>query len=218
MQKIRKITDLSHELKNGTVVYPGDPVVDITVATTLEQDGYNLSHVHIGSQSGSHVDAPRHFRNEGTTVDQMPLTRFMGNAVVINASGKKECEEITMSDIEAYKPKIKAADMVLFRTDWYRYEGKEKFLRHPYVAKEVGEYLLAQGIQTIAIDTINMDATGGTSFPVHEMYSRENGLIAENLAYFDKIDYEDPFVIFLPLKLTGVDGSPVRAVAVEFEI
>ena len=217
MQKIRKITDLSHELKNGTVVYPGDPVVDISVATTLEQDGYNLSHVHIGSQSGSHVDAPRHFRNEGTTVDQMPLTYFMGNAVVVDASDKQECEAITMKDLESYKIKIASADMVLFRTDWYRYEGKENFLKHPYVAKEVGEYLLSQGIRTIAIDTINMDATGGSSFPIHEMYSRENGLIAENLAYFDKIDYEEPFVIFLPLKLIGVDGSPVRAVAVEFE-
>lgn len=50
---------------------------------------------------------------------------------------------------------------------------------------------------------------------MHDQYSKANGLIAENLANFDKVDLSDPFVIFLPLKLTGCDGSPVRAVALE---
>ena len=197
MQKIKKIVDLSHELKNGTVVYPGDPVVDITVATVKEKDGYNLSNVHIGSQSGSHVDAPYHFKNDGLTVDRMELSYFMGNALVIDASDK--------------------GDIVLFRTDWYQYEGQDKFFRHPYLSAEAGAYLLDRGIQTLAIDAINLDRTGGTKFPVHEMYAEAGGLIAENLAHFDKIEFDEPIVIFLPLKLTGVDGSPVRAAAVSFE-
>lgn len=216
MQKIKKIVDLSHELRNGTVVYPGDPVVDITVATTKEADGYNLSNVHIGSQSGSHVDAPYHFKSDAKTVDRMELSYFMGNALVIDASYKKEREAITLEEVKQYEDQIRQVDIVMFRTDWYRYEGEERFFDHPYLSKEAGEYLLASGIRTLAIDAINLDETGGTQFPVHEMYARESGLIAENLAHFDEIDFAEPFVIFLPLKLTGVDGSPVRAVAVDF--
>lgn len=216
MKKIYKIVDLSHPLQNGTVVYPGDPEPEITVATTLEKEGYNLSKVHIGSQSGSHVDAPYHFRNEGITIDRMDLSYCMGNAVVIDVSYKKEQEAITLAEVQQYEAQIKEADIVLFRTDWYRFAGEEVFFHHPYLSKEAGEYLLANGIETVAIDAINIDKTGGTEFPIHDMYADANGLIAENLAHFDDIDFAEPFVIFLPLKLTGVDGSPVRAVAVAF--
>ena len=127
MKKIHKIIDLSHPLQNGTVVYPGDPKPDITVATTLEKEGYNLSNVHIGSQSGSHVDAPYHFRNDGLTINQMDLRYCMGNAVVIDVSYKKEQEEITLLEVQPYEKEIEKADIVLFRTDWYRYAGEEKF-------------------------------------------------------------------------------------------
>ncbi|HEY5159006.1 MAG TPA: hypothetical protein VII93_13680 [Anaerolineales bacterium] len=49
------------------------------------------------------------------------------------------------------------------------------------------------------------------------MYSEAGGIIAENLANLDAVDFDFPFLIFLPLKLIGCDGSPVRAVAVEFK-
>lgn len=217
MMKIRKIVDLSHELKNGTVVYPGDPIVDISVATALEQDGYNLSNVHIGTQSGSHVDAPYHFRNGGKTIDQMALSYCMGNAYLIDVSYKKEEESITLEEVKQHEAAIKTADIVMFRTDWYQYAGEEKFFHHPYLSKEAGEYLLSIGIKTVATDAINLDATGGTEFPLHDMYADEGGLIAENLAHFDDIDFAEPFVCFLPLHLVGVDGSPIRAVAIDFE-
>lgn len=101
--------------------------MDITVATVKEKDGYNLSNVHIGSQSGSHVDAPYHFKNDGLTVDRMELSYFMGNALVIDASDKGEFEEITLEDVKKYDRQMEKADIVLFRTDWYRYEGQDKF-------------------------------------------------------------------------------------------
>lgn len=216
MKKVNKIVDLSHCLENTTVVYPGDPKPVITVATTMENEGYNLSNVHIGSQSGSHVDAPYHFLAEGKTIDQMELGYCMGNGLVIDMSEKGEEEEIYLADLQPYEEQLKNVDIVLFRTDWYRFAGEERFFRHPYLSKAAGEYLLAHHIQTVASDAINIDRTGGSEFPIHDMYAKASGLIAENLAHFDEIDFQNPFVIFLPLKLSGVDGSPVRAVAVNF--
>ena len=217
MQKVKKIVDLSHVLNNSTVVYPGDPEPDITVATTLEKEGYNLSNVFLGSQTGSHVDSPRHFSNEGITVDKMDLKYFCGNALVIDVSYKKPNEVITLEEVKAHEEEIKRADIVMFRTDWHKYEKEPVFMEHPYLSKEAGEYLLSMGIMTVCTDAINLDSTGGTEFPIHDMYSENSGLIAENLAHFDDIDFPDPFVCFFPLKLEGVDGSPVRAVAIQFE-
>ena len=177
MHKIKKIVDLSWEFTADTPIYPGDPEPSVTVATTLENEGYNLSTLVMGTQTGSHVDAPYHFSNEGATIDQMELDFFLGDAIVVRVTDKKAEEAITMEDIEPYKEQITP--------------GK--------------------------IDTINADQTGGTEFPVHDLFSEKRLMIGENWAYFDRIDFENPYIIAIPMKVVGCDGSPVRAIAVEWE-
>ena len=55
---VRGIVDLSHPLDDDTPVYPGDPVARFEPATTISEHGYNVLHVRMGSQTGTHVDAP----------------------------------------------------------------------------------------------------------------------------------------------------------------
>lgn len=216
MPNIRKIVDLSHALTADTPVYPGDPVPNFSVATTIENEGYNLFNVIMGSQTGSHVDAPYHFNNQGATVDKMDLKYFVGQGLIVDVTHKKGKEEITLEEIVKYEKQIEEADIVLFRTNWYKKVGTNEFYDHPFLSKEGGEYLLSKGIKTAGIDAINLDNTGGTEFPIHEMYAEAGGIIAENLANLDSVDFDSPFIIFLPLKLIGCDGSPVRAVAIDF--
>ena len=216
MLQIKKIVDLSHALTIETPVYPGDPIPDFSVATTVENEGYNLFNVMLGSQTGSHVDAPYHFSNQGATVDKMDLKFFMGNGLIIDVTHKKSKDEISVEEISAYGKKIEEADIVLFKTNWYKKVGTDEFYDHPFLSKEGGEYLLSKGIMTVGIDAINLDNTEGAEFPVHDMYSQAGGIIAENLANLDLVDFLSPYFIFLPLKLIGCDGSPVRAVAVDF--
>ena len=216
MFKIGRIVDLSLSLTDKTPVYPGDPIPKITVATTIDKEGYNLFNVLLGSQTGSHVDAPYHFRNDGITIDKIDLKACMGKAIIIDVSRKKAMEAIEVSDLTPHAEFIKEAEIVLFRTDWYKKAGTEEFYEHPYLSEGGGRFLLTMGIKTVGVDAINLDMTGGTYFPIHDMYAQAEGLIAENLANFDKVDFINPFVIVLPLKLVGCDGSPVRAVAVEF--
>jgi kynurenine formamidase len=217
MPKIKKIVDLSHPLTPDTPVYPGDPIPSFSVATTIEREGYNLFTLVLGSQTGSHVDAPYHFSNDGATIDRMDLHTFMGEGLIIDVSSKGKKEQILREELEPWSEQIEAAGIVLFRTDWYKKAGTEEFFEHPFLSREAGEYLLSKGIRTVGIDTINLDNTGGTEFPIHDMYSAAGGIIAENLANLDLVDFDNPFIILLPLKLTGCDGSPVRAVAVEFD-
>lgn len=72
--RIRGVVDLSHPLDDDTPVYPGDPVVRVTPATTLDAHGYNVLHVRMGSQSGTHVDAPFHLLADGARIDELPLS------------------------------------------------------------------------------------------------------------------------------------------------
>ena len=217
MHKIKKIVDLSWEFTADTPIYPGDPEPSVTVATTLENEGYNLSTLVMGTQTGSHVDAPYHFSNEGATIDQMELDFFLGDAIVVRVTDKKAEEAITMEDIEPYKEQITPGKIVLFNTNWYKKRGTEEFFHHPYVNGEVAHYLVEQGVRFIGIDTINADQTGGTEFPVHDLFSEKRLKIGENWAYFDRIDFENPYIIAIPMKVVGCDGSPVRAIAVEWE-
>jgi kynurenine formamidase len=142
---------------------------------------------------------------------------FFGEAVVVRVTDKKAEEEITMKDIELYKEKITSGKIVMFNTNWYKKVGTDEFFTHPYVSAEVAEYLVEKGVRFICIDTINADKTGGTEFPVHDLFAAKRLMIGENMANFDKIDFENVVLAAFPLCIVGTDGSPVRAVAMEIE-
>lgn len=215
MFKVKKFVDLSWDLTKDTPIYPGDPEPNIEVATTIENEGYNLSGVYVGTQTGSHVDAPYHFSNDGDTIEKMELDFFFGEAVVVRVTDKKAGEEIKMEDMAPYLDKITTGKIVLFNTNWYKKLGTDAFFDHPYVSAEVAEYLVDKGVRFICIDTINADQTGGTEFPVHDLFAAKRLMIGENMAYFDHIDFDNVVVAAFPLKIVGTDGSPVRAVAME---
>ena len=157
MRKIKKIVDLSWEFTAETPIYPGDPEPSVTVATTLENEGYNLSTLVMGTQTGTHVDAPYHFSNSGETIDNMELDFFLGEAVVVRVTDKKADEAITLEDIEPYKEEICEGKIVLFNTNWYKTRGTDEFFHHPYVNGDVAKYLVDNGVRFIGIDTINAD-------------------------------------------------------------
>lgn len=218
MFKVKKFVDLSWDFTAETPIYPGGPEPSVEVATTLEKEGYNLSRIISGTQTGSHVDAPYHFSNEGETIEKMELDYFFGPAVIVHVTGKAAKEKITMEDMEPYKENISPGTIVLFHTGWYHKLGTEEFFDHPFVSGEVAEFLVKSGVRFIGIDTINADETGGTEFPVHDLFSENRLMIGENWAYFDDIDFEDNlYVAAFPWKIVGTDGSPVRAVAMQIE-
>ncbi len=211
-----RLVDLSHPLTEQVPIYPGDPEPRISTATTVAANGYNLSHVHIGTQTGTHIDAPFHFRDDGATVDRMPLDLTVGPAVVVRVPDREPRSRITSADLEPHLDQLAPGRIVLFATGWYRYSGTETFFEHPYLDAAVGESVLATGVRTIAIDTLNADSTGGDEFPIHDMFAAAGGFIAENLAGTDALTPgAEPLLLLLPLNLVGCDGAPVRAAALE---
>jgi kynurenine formamidase len=210
------MVDLSHPLTEATPVYPGDPEPRVFPATTVAEHGYNLSHVHLGTQTGTHVDAPFHFRDDGATIDRVPLGLAAGPAVVVPVFGRAAGETVTVDDLAPHRARLGPGRIVLFCTGWYRHAGTPDFFAHPCLDAGVGEALLDAGVRTLAIDTLNADSTGGADFPIHDMFAAAGGLIAENLAGTEALTPGvEPLLLLLPLNLAGCDGAPVRAVALE---
>ena len=97
---VREVVDLSHPLHDDTPVHPGDPVVRFLPAATVAADGYNVLHVRMGSQTGTHVDAPYHLLDDGARIDELPLEYFLGPAVVADVRGKPPHERIEWADLQ----------------------------------------------------------------------------------------------------------------------
>jgi kynurenine formamidase len=156
MPKVQKIVDLSQEINKDTQVYPGDPVPSFIPAATIEKDGFNILHVCMGSQSGTHADAPYHFSYEGKTIEQCDLSLFVGEGIIIPAYTKKAHEPITRAEVESYVSEMGPGKIVLLHTGWSKYNRLPQYFEHPFLS-------------------------------------------------------------LLPLKMTGADGGPMRAVAMKFE-
>ncbi len=218
--KIVRVVDLSHPITAETQVYPGDPVPHLEQHSTIERDGFNLMSVSMGSQSGTHVDAPFHFDDEGKRIDELPLPLFVGPAVVIDCGNLVGRQEITIDSLGDQLESIESGDIVLFKTRWSRFYGSDEYFNNPYLNAELVKLLLSRGVLTFGLDAINIDETpdaehAGVGFPAHHLIASAGGVICENLTNLDAIDFDRPIVSLLPMKFLGIDGAPVRAVAMK---
>ncbi len=218
--RLTRVVDLSVPVGPGTVVYPGDPRPALTTHSTIERDGFNLLHVSMGSQSGTHVDAPFHFDAATPRIDELPLERFLGPAVVVDATGAGPRGRITWDRIEPVADRLAPGVVVLLHTGWSDHYGSAAYFDNPYLDADACRRMLDRGVRTFCVDAINIDETPddahpGEGFPVHHLIAEAGGVIGENLTNLAAVDWADPFVMCLPMALEGADGAPVRAVAVE---
>ena len=215
---VRGIVDLSHPLDDDTPVYPGDPVARFEPATTIDEHGYNVLHVRMGSQTGTHVDAPFHFLADGARIDELPLELFLGPAVVADVRGRAPRAAITWADLAPVADRLGPGRMLLLRTGWDAHWGSDAYFDHPFLDGDAAERVVAAGIRTIGLDALSLDETvlGGEpagGFAAHFAVLGAGGVIIENLTNLSAVRSPEPVVSVLPLRLAGADGAPVRAVA-----
>jgi kynurenine formamidase len=217
--RVNRVVDLSVPVDGGTVVYPGDPVPRFEVHSRIEGQGFNLLEIHLGSQSGTHVDAPYHFEEQGLRIDEVPVDRFVGPGVVVDATGLPARGEITWEHVAPVADRIEPGVIVLLRTGWSAHYGHEEYFEHPYLTADACRRMLELGARSFCIDAINIDETPddehpGVGFPCHHLISRADGVIGENFR-LDRLPDGEFLVACTPVRLTGADGAPVRAVAIE---
>ena len=220
MTRIRRVVDLSHPVDDDTPVYPGDPVPRFTPAATIGRDGYNVLHVQMGSQTGTHLDAPYHFLEDGGRVDDLDLGRLCAPAVVVDVRGKGAREAITWADLEPQAGDLRPGVILVLHTGWSRYWGSGTYAEHPFLDGAAARQVVERGVRTVAIDAMSLDETVDaqehpSGFAAHFAVLGAGGAIAENLTNLEAVDFPDPVVSILPIRFRGADGAPVRAVALE---
>jgi len=119
MISVKKIIDLNQTTYHDQPSYPGLPRIKINRLFTLPIDIANVSELHLHTHAGTHIDAPYHFEENGETLDNIPLDRLVGEAVVIHLP-KKPNEGITVEDLKKYEKQIKKDDIVIINTGWYK--------------------------------------------------------------------------------------------------
>ena len=215
-----ELLDLSVPIRTGMPVYPGDPEVEAVPALTVAESGVNVLRLHMGSQTGTHVDAPFHVDDALPRLDELPLTRFTGPAVVMDVRGLPPRAPIPP---DALPPGLEAGDVLVIATGWSEHWGTAGYLAHPYPAPETAEAIAAAGVRTVAVDALSVDRTppsGSDAFSLaaHRVLCGAGAVIAENLTGLGRlIDAQDAGcaieVSLFPIALVGADGAPVRAVA-----
>jgi kynurenine formamidase len=210
--------DLSVVVNADTQVYPGDPVPRFDPHSTIERDGFNLLSVSMGSQTGTHVDAPYHFDDSAAKLDELPLERFVGTGVVVDARAAGARGRITWDYFAGLEDALVPDAIVLLHTGWSAHYGTPEYFENPFLDAGACARLIGLGIRTFGIDALNIDETPddghpGEGFPVHHLIADVAGVISENLTNLHSIDFADPFVSLLPLAFEAADGAPVRAVA-----
>lgn len=231
------VIDLTHALGPDTIFWP------------TETDGFKLTELYKGpakgpegyfyaaykfcavEHGGTHLDAPFHFAEQGWTTDQIPLTRLIGPAVVIDVSAKAAMDPdytLKVADViawEAAHGQVPAGAIVLLRTSWSsRWPDKLAYLgddtpgdasnlHFPSYGAEVAKMLVERGVSVLGVDTASIDNGPSRKFLVHQITGAANVAGLENLTNLDKLPPTGAWVLALPIKLEGGSGAPARVVA-----
>lgn len=204
--------DLTQPVRSGMPVYPGDPPVLIRARVTHETHGYAAAHIEFGTHSGTHIDAPFHFFAGGATLEAYPLSRFFGAGPVLDLRRTgRELDGDTVRAAAAAAGGLRPGDFAVLWTGWDTHFGAARMTEHPYLTPDAAGALVEAGVSLVATDALNVDPSTGEDFPVHPLLLQADVLIVENLRGLEALGAGRARFAFVPLRLVGVDGSPVRA-------
>ncbi len=207
-----RVIDLSLPVNNRM------PGVDIADAKRLERDGWNASTLSLYSHCGTHMDAPFHFLPDGATLDQQDLNVCVGSATIVNVAPAAPQQLITVADLGELADDVEPGARLLFRTDWYKRCGTPEYRELlPRISLELAEWLVEHQVALIGVEPPSVADVNNMQelTDVHQTLFRGNVLIVEGLAHLDQIQSAEFDFIALPMQITGGDGSPVRAIAIE---
>jgi len=193
----------------------------VSVHPIRQEEGswYIIQEIKMSSHVGTHVEFPYHGWKEGKSAADYPLSRLMGEAVLLDFSHKKKDEEITRLEIMDCGVEIQPGDIVLIRTDMDKLWKTPRAHDRPVLSVEAAEYLVEEvGVHCIGTDATGLEVRGRSDQPVHHILFTHDVAMVESLTNLDKLRCKRFDVIILPLMIEGLDACPVRVVALEKEV
>jgi arylformamidase len=196
------IIDISRPIGPDTPVWPGDPPVVVERVARIEAgDPAEVSRLQLGTHTGTHVDPPAHFLPGGVTVDELPLDVLVGPAVVADLTGVAAIDPDTLEGL------VPAGTVrLLLKT------GQEPAAipADGALTAEAARWLVDRGVLLVGADTLSVEPATD-AYPVHRVLLGAGVVIVEglDLASVSAGSYQ---LVCLPLRITGGDGAPARAV------
>nr|HET6901773.1 cyclase family protein [Ktedonobacteraceae bacterium] len=201
--------DISVPLHTGMAHWPDNPPVLIERMEDINRgDTANVSKLSLGAHTGTHMDAPVHFFPTGKGIDTMPLSATIGLARVIEI---QDSESIKLDELRPHQ--IQRGERILFKTRnstrcWQTNDFVQDFV---YISHEAAQYLAAQQVQMVGVDYLSVGGFFKDGVETHHALLSASIWIIEglNLSSVEAGTYE---LICLPLRITGCDGAPARAI------
>jgi arylformamidase len=208
---VSRIYDISVPIRSGGIVYPGNPEIDITLQQAVAKGaGANVSAIRFGSHTGTHADASRHFFDDGQPVDQIPLDRLIGPALLV--SFPDDVRAVGAAELKAHD--LRGRKRILLRTRNSALLSQKQFAPdYTYLAPDGAEYLVDKGIELVGIDYLSIEQFHSGHHRTHRT------LLAKSVVILEGLDLSVPppgeyQLICLPLRIEGGDGAPARAVLI----
>jgi kynurenine formamidase len=232
------IVDLSHAYGEDTVFWPTAERFKLQVVNDGDTPAgfyYAANNFTTAEHGGTHIDAPMHFARGRNAVDEIPLERLVGAAVVVDVTKAAAANPdylVTVADLEAFESangRIPDAAILLIRTgfssrwpDAARYLGTAERgaaavakLHFPGVGPDAARWLVKnRKINALGIDTASIDYGQSTMYETHRLLYEANIPGLENLNALDRLPPTGASIVALPMKIKGGSGAPLRAIAI----
>ena len=200
--------DITAPISANMPVWPGDPPVKIKSLATIPPEVCNLSEISMSLHTGTHMDAPLHYDEQGKSLDQMPLKAVIGRAKVIEVRNVAMITELDLATLS-----FQVGDRVLFKTsnsdkEWWRYPFNQDYV---HLSPGAARLLVAAGVFTIGVDYLSVGGMGAEGVETHQILLAGGIWLIEglNLTQVPAGEYE---LLCLPMKVLNSDGAPARAV------
>jgi arylformamidase len=209
MPRASRLVDVSVLLAPGLAMYPGNPEFELQpVKRIVQGDSSNVSRLVLGTHTGTHVDAPRHFFDDRSGVDTLPLDLLVGRTRVIDLphrGGIREEHLATVGPREDLRVLLRTPNSAF----WNAAPGFHQ--DYTYLTEGGAQYLVDQGVKVVGIDYLSVEQFKKPGAPAHRALLGSGVLIIEglNLSEVDPGVYE---MYCLPLRIAGADGTPARVV------
>jgi len=199
--------DVSIPIREGMIVYPGNPIPSIRRYARIPKNVTNESVVTFGCHTGSHVDSSLHISNEGTGVEALPLDSFFGKCKVLDLTYVEK--EVHKQDLTGKEIGKRPILLIKTKNSLSGYMDFKKDFVH--IKMDAAKYLVEIGVKTLGFDYLSVKKFGGDD-DVHE-------LLINNLTLFEGLDLskvpEGEYTFLgLPLRM-NTDGAPARVILVE---
>ena len=232
-----QLVDLSHAYDANAIFWPtADPFRLDKVADGVTPAGYYYAanNFFTSEHGGTHIDAPVHFAQGHQAVDEIPVDRLLGEAVVVDVTKAAEANpdyQVSVADFQRAErgAPIPPDAIVLIRSgfsqrwpDAARYLGTAargadavSQLHFPGLHPDAAKWLIAERkIKAIGIDTASIDYGQSALFESHRLLYERDIPAFENLTSLERLPERGAYIVALPMKIRGGSGAPLRAIAI----